>query len=148
MEREYIKVPKYYNIIGITVVVVGFIAAIIHWNYIARDYKAVDPEAEIQPVLIDQQGRWGSLRASVFYKKNHFIPSAILVAADCDESILEKFNIKKSTLENSNHMPHEYLSLLSLPYELSKKKYSDTIVVNKEGCVLKFLMVKYDDPYK
>lgn len=142
------KVSKYYYII-LAIVCLGIgVFAVSHWNHISEDYRVANTTTEIRPIILNGTEEWGYLRSTVFYKKNVFIPDAILVAADCKESILTKRNIQKRTLENNNHAPRFYLYELGYPYQLSKKGNTDTIVIKKEDCLLKFLMLGYDGPYK
>lgn len=142
------KVSKYYYItLGIVCLTIG-IFAVSHWNHIAEDYRVANTTTEIKPIIINGTEEWGYLRSTVFYKKNVFIPDAILVSADCEESILEKLDIQKRTLENNDHTPRFYLYELDYPYQLSKKRDTDTVLIEKGDCLLKFLMLKYDGPHK
>lgn len=141
------KVSKYYYIIlGIICLSIG-IFAVLHWNYIAEDYRVANTKTEIKPIIINGTEEWGYLRSSVFYKKNVFMPDAILLAADCEESTLPKLEIQKRTLENNDHTPRFYLYELDYPYQLSKNSDTDTVLIKKGDCLFKFIMLKYDGPY-
>lgn len=149
VEREYMRVSKYYYILlGLVCLGMG-IFLVFYLDYTDRDYKAAGLNTEIKPVVIEGTEEWGYLRGAVFYNKNNFIHGGtIFISSTCNDSTLSKFHIQKRTLENNDHAPRFYLYELGYPYQLSKKRNTDTIVIKKEDCLLKFLMLGYDGPYK
>lgn len=152
-KREYIKVSKYYYIVLGLMFLAGVVFIIFQEIIYTRNYRSAEYQTEIKPVIIKGTEGWGYLKSSrvysrsvIFYKKDGFVDDAILVSAGCAHEVLSKFGIKKQTLTSNGYEPRFYLYDLKYPFQLSKKANSDTLIVNKESCLLKFLILVDDEP--
>lgn len=122
----------------IAFVVLGFLTLILISKYQVSKYFIANYETEITTVMVN--GEFGGGRGGIGYKKNHFIStSAILIENKAGYNKWEN----NGPIIDFNSEPHAYtLYDLALPYTISKNANSDTLIIEKEGHVLKFLMTR------
>jgi hypothetical protein len=139
MSDRTIKVSKAYAIVGISMVILGFAAAIYLSSKAAESNVGTCKETDIPQILLTGDEVFGSLRGGVFYKKDHYIStSAILVK---NENNFHDW-VSNGPIIDFDAIPHQYrLGDLGLPYKVSKLANSDTIVIVKEEFKLKFLII-------
>lgn len=155
MAREYIKVSKYYYIVLGSAVFLFLGYSLYDTFIVPLRYRVATHETRIKPLVITGKEGWGYLKSSknyskstVFYKENRFISNTILISDSCREDKLSQFGIKRPTSTKSGNYSPFFLEDLDYPFQLSKEANSDTILVVKEDCILRFLMLEYDGPYK
>lgn len=136
--QRLIKIKPILVFLIILFVVLGFVIVVATWNSQAGKYIKLIPEMKIDPNYIIGDEKYGLLRGAVFYKKGHFIDtSAKLVENNCNYVNWQS----NGPLIDLNTEPHKYtLDDLGLPYMVYKKANSDTLYVEKKGCLLKFLI--------
>lgn len=136
--QAVIKVKPIFVLFIILFTMAGFIALIMTWNYQANKYIKLTPEMKIDTTEITGDEKFGVLRGAVFFDNGYFIDtSAKLVVNSC-----KRMDWKSNgPLFDLHSKPHEYtLTDLGLPYTVYKKANEDTLHVEKDGCVLKFLI--------
>lgn len=140
IKNTIMKVKRKYILIIVFSLVFGFIGLILISNQQASHYIEACFDTEIDTIQITGYEKYGSLRGAVFYKKSMFVnTSALLIENPFN------YNDWKSNgpIIDFNSEPHSYtLDDLGLPYTLAKKANSDTIYIEKDGHILKFLMIR------
>ena len=136
--NDTIKLNPKIVIIIIAFVIIGFLSMVLISKHQVSKYFIANFETEIVSTAIT--GKFGGGRGGIGYKKYHFIStSAILIENK------SRYNKWKSNglIIDFNSDPHSYtLDDLALPYTISKSANSDTLLVEKDGYTLKFLMIR------
>ena len=135
-----IKIKPQYILLIVFFVVLGFVLMILISNHTAKKYLEASYVDQIDTTFITGHDYFGAFRAAVFFKKNTFISTdAILIENK------SRYNKWKSNgpIIDFNSDPHSYtLGDLGLPYTIFKRANSDTLLVEKDGYTLKFLMIR------
>lgn len=136
--RKLIKVPPGI-IISILIGTVSVFSGLIYMSSKrAIYYRVADFGTEIKPTFIKGGEPFGSGRGGVYYKLNHSV-SAVSYLVENKQNYNFKYG---GPLVDFDTIPYRLqLGDLRFPYTLSKEADNDTIVVEKDGHSLKFLMV-------
>jgi len=121
--------------IGFMVFFISF-ALIIIISKSQRDYAAVKYEEEIPPTyLTGDEDFASSRRGGIAYAAYRCFPIS--------SSLVENNGNYKPIIENAIIQKRPAIFDLDFPYTVSKKKNSDTLIVEKDGYILKFLITEW-----
>ena len=138
MEREIIKLPIKVIVLFASIVVLFFAFAIFLENKRVKKYTEANFKTYIARTLVSVENECWSSRGTLFYRTNHSISMSCL--------LIENDNGFSNWLHNGpvidfDTIPHKYtIGDLGFPYYIFKKANNDTIIVEKEEYILKFLM--------
>ncbi len=132
-KRELIKVPP--KIIGLIIIfLITFFIGLIIYPY--EQPNVVGYNTKVKLVIIDAPQRGGGI----------FINDSLVISSGCKLLYQPQSFAGWAThgpIIDFDTIPHQYtLGDLAVPYELSKKENCDTILVNKDGHELRFLLFK------
>jgi len=105
-------------------------------------FKEATFETGIDTVLVTGNEFFGAGRGAIAYSNDRYIHSAARLVEN-----KSGFSNRESNgpVIDFDTIPHRYiLDDLGFPYKIYKKADSDTIVVLKDGLVMKFILVKYE----
>jgi len=119
--------------IGFMFFFISFALIIIISELSREPVNFVKYEEEIPPTHITSYGT--SLRGAIAYKKKHIFSSS--------SGLVENKRKYKPIIENAIIQKRPEIFDLDFPYTVSKKKNSDTLIVEKDGYILKFLITEW-----
>lgn len=105
-------------------------------------FKEATFETGIDTVLVTGNEFFGAGRGTIPYSSDNYIQSAARLIENKSGFSSWKSN---GPVFDFDTIPHQYtLDDLRFPFKIHKKPASDTILVLKDGIVLKFFLVRYE----
>lgn len=135
MPTEFDKFPQKQFLAAFIFFIVFFIFAFVMSKFETRNYVEIDFQYSLTNALVDGSKNRLNRGGIIIHKKYVLDGDASLIFNPCNDSIW----LSHGPIIDFNDEPHEYtLSDLAYPFTISKKKNTDTLVVNKNGCVMYF----------